>query len=77
MLLPEDQHWPQPNSGYTTASNVDSNITHLLERGAGIRGVKGNVRTLAFASKIEAELGKSGRQSSESLVEDITDTCLS
>jgi hypothetical protein len=57
MLLPKDQHWPQPNSGYTTASNIDSNIAHLLEQGAGIPSVKGNVRTLAFVSKIEDELG--------------------
>ncbi|GFF28880.1 hypothetical protein IFM61606_10250 [Aspergillus udagawae] len=76
MILPKDQHWPQLNSGYTTASNIDSNIAHLLEQGAGILSVKGNVRTLAFASKIKDELGKAGRQSSETLVEDITNTWL-
>lgn len=76
MLLPKYQHRPQPNSGHTAASNVDADIAHLLEQGAGIRSVKGNVCALAFASEIEDELRKFGRQSSEPLVEDIADTRL-
>lgn len=69
MRLLEDQHWTQPNGLGTTATNVDTQIAHLLQQGTGVRSVEGNISTPVLAAKVLDPGWVLGCQHSQTIIE--------